>query len=527
MTGKVRHLLNRDGRYYARLVIPRDLRPFLDKKSELRTPLGPDRRTALAKLPSAVAGLQHQIALAEQKASQRSSKPLEIGRYPLPDDQIVLRNYNERLAFDDELRNSGHQYASVGVDDRLIPLLRAGIAGNLRDDELETLVGDRIERYRRLGNTTVEKGTTAWRTLARGLCVAELEAMGRVIERDEGDYTGKPEHPLLANVKPIEAVKPPVSIKGLFRLYLQELKANGKGTGVEKRWTPVIDDLIYFVRSDDANKLTKKQVIAWKDERQDTLAPRTVKDVYLTAIKAVLNWAVSNDHLESNPARDVKMRVATKVLNRPKGFTADEATEILKFSLAYVTPHSHNPRTRESSETSAAKKWAPLLCALTGSRIAEITQLRKEDFRYENGVPVMRITPEAGAVKNRQYRDVPLHKQIIELGFLDFVDAAAGGPLFYPQSKRRATARPAQTVAGRVSQWLQKASVIPDGVSPNHGWRHAFKTIGREAEVDTRILDAIQGHAARNAGDDYGDVTITAKKKAIDRLPYFKINDKK
>lgn len=525
MSGKVRHLLNRDGRYYARLVIPKDLCQFLGGKTELRTPLGADRRTALAKLPSAVAALQHKIAAAERKASERSGKPVELGRYPLPDDQIALRSYQERLAFDEESRNAGHQWASVGIDDRIITLLRNGIAGNLRDDELETLVGSRIERYRRLGNTTVEKGTPAWRTLARGLCVAELEAMGRVMERDEGDYTGKPEHPLLANAKPTEEEKSPVSIKGLFRLYMQELKANDKGVGAEKRWTTVIEDLIHFVRSDDANKLTKKQLIEWKDARLKTLAPRTVKDVYLTAIKAVLNWAVSNDHLESNPAQHVKMRVAPKALNRPKGFTPDEAKEILKFSLAYVAPHSDNPRTREYAETSAAKKWAPLLCALTGSRIAEITQLRKEDFRHDNGVPVMRITPDAGSVKNRQYRDVPLHKQIVERGFLDFVKAAPDGPLFYPNSKRRPTARPAQTVAGRVSEWLQEAGVIPDGVSPNHGWRHAFKTIGREAEIDTRILDAIQGHAAHTAGDDYGDVTVAAKKKAIDKLPHFKLEN--
>lgn len=36
MAGRVRDLLNRDGRYFARLVIPRDLRPFVDRKTELR-----------------------------------------------------------------------------------------------------------------------------------------------------------------------------------------------------------------------------------------------------------------------------------------------------------------------------------------------------------------------------------------------------------------------------------------------------------------------------------------------------------
>ena len=174
-------------------------------------------------------------------------------------------------------------------------------------------------------------------------------------------------------------------------------------------------------------------------------------------------------------------------------------------------------------QTSAAKKWAPLICAFTGARISEVTQLRKKDIRIEGDIAVMRITPDAGKVKTRQYRDVPLHDQIIEKGFLEFVEGSADGPLFYPPMKGTRLADPAQTVSGRISNWLQKASVIPEGVSPNHGWRHAFKTVGREVEIDSRILDAIAGHAARTAGDDYGDVTILAKKRAIDRLPRFAI----
>jgi site-specific recombinase XerD len=43
-----------------------------------------------------------------------------------------------------------------------------------------------------------------------------------------------------------------------------------------------------------------------------------------------------------------------------------------------------------------------------------------------------------------------------------------------------------------------------------HGFRHRFKTIGLEAGISTRVLDAIQGHAARTAGDSYGDVTVKA-----------------
>ncbi|TPJ72443.1 hypothetical protein FJ419_28000 [Mesorhizobium sp. B2-6-2] len=51
MAGRVRNLLNRNGRYFARLVIPKELRPYMDGRTELRTALGPDYRTALKALP--------------------------------------------------------------------------------------------------------------------------------------------------------------------------------------------------------------------------------------------------------------------------------------------------------------------------------------------------------------------------------------------------------------------------------------------------------------------------------------------
>lgn len=64
---------------------------------------------------------------------------------------------------------------------------------------------------------------------------------------------------------------------------------------------------------------------------------------------------------------------------------------------------------------------------------------------------------------------------------------------------------------------------MPEGVQPSHGWRHRFKTLGRELGLSDRVIDAIQGHAGRTAGDGYGDVTITAKLRVIDALPYYNL----
>ncbi|TGS92691.1 integrase [Mesorhizobium sp. M2D.F.Ca.ET.171.01.1.1] len=523
MAGRVRNLLNRDGRYFARLVIPKDLRPFMDGKTERRKALGPDYRAALKALPGAIALLQHEIALAERRAAEAGARPVTVGRYPLASNQIALRNYQAQLAFDEELRNTDHRYASFGyVDYGRAASLREGIAGRLADSELAALVGDRIERYRRLGNTTVEIGSNEWRTLAIALCISEFEALARIAERDEGDFNGTPSHPMLANAQPQPEPLPPVSLKGLFADYISAKKLVGKAKETESRWKPVFADLTSFIGHDDARRLTKQKLLEWRDDRLKTLSAKTIADVYLAAVRTVLSWAVDNDRLETNVAEKVRQEVPKRPLAREKGFTLPEAVAVLRKARDYVPTKTDNPRTTEAPQTTAAKRWAPILCAFTGARITEITQLRKRDFRLEGDTHIIRITPDAGTVKAGGYRDVPVHPQVVDLGFLRFVEGAPVGPLFYAGPKESVTA--ARTVAGRVSQWLQSLGVIPAGVSPNHGWRHRFKTVGQELEISDRVLDAIQGHAGKTAGDNYGDVTIAAKKAALEKFPHYNLS---
>lgn len=522
MAGKTRNWLERNGRYYARVVIPVPLRPFMNKKSQLTEPLGPDLRAARSRHASAVARIRAEIDLARQKAKMAAPSGSLPPMRSLSNEEIAHRHYLKRLASDEEARRSNPRWATVPVDDLLAARLRDGMTGKLDDNALLEEVGPQINYFRRAGNTAVKFGTWEWRELAMALCTSEYEALSRVAERDDGIFSGIPSHPLFASMNVVQLVSDPVSIKGLFQKYLNELRANGKGAEVERRWTSVIDDFVAFAKTDDARRVARKDVLGWKDAKLSYLAPKTVKDVYLTALKATLNWAVSNDLLDTNPADKVKIRVSAKVLNRPKGFTKEEAIKILKTTQSYVAP-VHKARTREASQTAAAKKWAPLLCAFTGSRITEITQLRKSDIRIENDIAIMRISPDAGTVKNNMFRDVPLHQQIQDLGFLDFVEQSAEGPLFYPNTARKKGGNPARIVSGRLSQWLRSQGLVPDEVSPNHGWRHAFKTLCREAGVDSGTVDAICGHSPRTVGEKYGNVTLVTMKNAIDKLQPYEI----
>jgi integrase len=521
--------------FVCRVVVPKSLRLVVGR-TELTRSLGSDRREALRLLP--IVDGEFATIIRDARAGLSPAKVSNLVVRPLSPSQMARAHYAEQIAFDDELRAQDYRYARFGlIDARDIKALREIAAGAATDAEIDASVGWIIRKFRSRGNTDAASGSAEWRSLARALASAELEALARTMERDEGDLDGEPKAKILAlDPAPLVAAVPspagfikvpvePVSLRKLFDDYLRELLASGKGRSLSTRWLPSIDRLIAFVRHDDATRLTKNDVVRWKDDLvAEGSALKTVRDVHLAALKAVLRWAVDNARIESNPAESVRVKVPVKRRSREQGFTDDEAKAILKVARDYVPDGNGHPSKSERPWTVAAKRWIPWLCALTGARVGEMVQLRKEDVRERDGVSFLRLTPEAGTIKSGDYRDVPLHPQLIEMGFLAFAAGEPDGPLFYERDTVRDVNEVRQQIVSVLGKWIRSLNIVDSEVSPNHGWRHRFKTVSREIGIDPRVTDAIQGHSGRTAGEDYGDVTVKARKIAIDRMPFYVID---
>jgi integrase len=144
-------------------------------------------------------------------------------------------------------------------------------------------------------------------------------------------------------------------------------------------------------------------------------------------------------------------------------------------------------------------------------------------------VYAIRITPEAGTVKTKQPRVVPLHEHLIHQGFLDFVKRGGKGPLFYnspkaPLGPTEATnPRKPRSVKTRehIATWVRLIGVRDREVQPNHAWRHTFKQIGHRAGITERVLDAITGHAPTSVGRAYGMPTLKDKADALRNFPRY------
>ena len=315
-----------------------------------------------------------------------------------------------------------------------------------------------------------------------------------------------------------------LTLTGLVDAWWQEAKAAGRKPSTYESYRNTVRSLVAFLKHDDAARVTAENVVAFKDHRLTTLSrrtgkvpsARTVKDIDLSALNSLFGWAVANRRLPGNPASGITVKGAKARRLRSKGFTDEEARAILIAALAHVPGREH-PR------MAAAKRWVPWLCAFTGARVGEIGQLRREDVRREGELWVIHITPDAGTVKTDEARDVVLHPQLVDLGFSAFVQASADGPLFLMPGKAGDVLGPLQALKNRLAEF-SRALVPEPNVAPTHGWRHRFKTVGLDAGVESRILDAIQGHAPRSISERYGEVSLKVRAAAICKLPSFDLD---
>jgi integrase len=204
----------------------------------------------------------------------------------------------------------------------------------------------------------------------------------------------------------------------------------------------------------------------------------TVNDVWCSAARAVFAWAAKKRKLSSNPFKhaEVAQRRKERTRQTPE-FLPHEAERILKACLGFDDI--------SENRFEAARRWVPWLCAYTGSRPGEITQLRGRDVIKQEGIWTIQITPEAGTVKTSEARTVPLHEHLIAQGFVKFARATGDGPLFYNNTSSSKVTKIDPTnpprprwvkTRDRLAEWVRKDVGVSDkSVRPNHAWRHLFK----------------------------------------------------
>lgn len=246
-----------------------------------------------------------------------------------------------------------------------------------------------------------------------------------------------------------------------------------------------------------------------------SLSPGTVNS-YLENLSSLFKWGVKEWELPRNPAEGLSVADPVADSERRQPFSTADLASIFAAPLysgcqndlnGYAVVGSNRPR--------RGRFWIPLLALFHGLRQGEACQLHVNDVRDEGGVPCIHLTEvnpndmddaDRKRIKTAAgVRYVPVHPEVIQCGFLEFVEEMrkGGHTRLFPEIVRGGDGyfSPYSKWFGR---FLTTVGVKRKRVS-FHSFRHSYRDAARRALLPRDVVMAIGGWAGKDTDDDYGD----------------------
>lgn len=536
------HIFRRGAAYSARMRVPLDLVDVVGKKelvkalgtsnlAEAKRRLYPiianwqrefdDMRTRRALVPAdrEHAVWDHYTSTLERDDQERATLPgeaeIEIARA-----EAIERIEREDISGLDKLAvlNAGieliaaQRAGEVSAEHRKVKL--AELRKHLVKNET-ALIAHEVDDYLEKNRLLVQRGTPDWISLARHMMRAEVEALQRTLERDRGDYTGRPADPLvkpaMGQRRAVNEVAPPgESIAEALVAFKRENPRNVSKSRIEESCR----DIGIFIETVGPGfpmaKISKKHVREWKTLlmgyplratevvafrgmtmaqavranetlKRPVLSDRTVNR-YLSSLSAFCAWAEANGYIAENPCPGMSLPKEKRSKTLP--FTSDQMNSL--FASPWFTGCRSADEWRNVAKPGNVlirdhRFWVPLIMLFSGARPGEIGQLAVNDVRQQHGHWIMHITTEGDDTEEGKsvktpgsMRVVPVHPELIRLGFIRYHEGRVkeGGAALFPGAVRNQRGQMMSDVSREFGKYLTRIGLkVGRGLSM-YSFRH-------------------------------------------------------
>ena len=282
-------------------------------------------------------------------------------------------------------------------------------------------------------------------------------------------------------------------------------------------------------KSQKYRDLTIKQVMELNLSQKETQTPQNINK-RLSKLSVFGNWGVRQGLLLTNPFSGMKFLVK-KQPNRRQPFTTDDLKKILK-PETYLnwTINFEHPYKIHKVNNKLPYYWVFLLGIFSGMRTNEMCQLRLSDLNKVDKIWFMFVEDsENTKVKTESsIRKIPLHPQLIELGFIDYVGNLRKKKktrVFWELREDR------DGFASKVSRHYNEKFLPAIGVWEKHKkvlycTRHTFINKLYSEKVDENVIKTLVGHEKEFTMKHYGGDPFTPEVllEEISKVNYSKIN---
>ena len=366
---------NEQNVYWIRKKVPARYRALVGRTEVWRSLRTTDRRTANARIAVASEELDREWARLALEA-KRGSKD-SPGKAALTHQDLFA------IQRETHIRIRDAHIAEPGTGLAALRWHALGAEPDNPDDEEALDLGAREILTRELGEPPSDAQVAKFKPL---LIEAKKGAYGDIARASRGNYKNNEKLDELPKAR----TKPKVDLMEAFELYCSQPRIKGRLEGpTAKRWRPVIERFIGWIKHRDLARVTPQDAVRWRDYMlSQGIAPKAVRDVWLAAPRSVAAHMLNALRLEINPFAGIKVEgVKAWKEDDERGFDPEQALTILSATVA-------TPSHLISKETKAARRWVPWICAYTGARVNEITSLLPSDVQQIPGHWCFVLRPE-------------------------------------------------------------------------------------------------------------------------------------
>ena len=247
----------------------------------------------------------------------------------------------------------------------------------------------------------------------------------------------------------------------------------------------------------------------------------------LTKLSTFANWGVKQGLVSSNPFRYMKLDVKKSRTQR-KPFSLADLNQILKpdFYLKNTIKFKHAVHLTGGSKNALPYYWVFIIGIFSGLRTNEIAQMRLQDIRKESKIWFFHVeeSEETKVKTQNSIRKVPVHPQLIDLGFIDYVTKLK------QRKKERVFWELKKTRDGYAQQLsrhfnnriLPSVEVWEKNIKVLYCTRHTFVNALYQNKVDENVIKALVGHEKEFTLKHYGGGPFSPERllKEVSKVTY-------
>ncbi len=405
------------------------------------------------------------------------------------------------------------------------------------------------------------KDTVLQQEFRQAMVFAYLEAVERWADHDRGKIGKKAGNPLFAGIQftgcgdekmpplpkeateTIQSVSEVHTIESLWPSYEAFVDASVEPRTLAERKAKV-DRFVEFIgTATPIAQISKSDARSWRDTlrqmpvqaqkhpRLRMLSPKGAVEAnttlgldvlgheainkYLGSTSLLFKWAEQEGYLDVNVFDGIRVPKPKSGGKRPRASFKVEHLQALFSHPEFTGCRAKKGRGRNEAGSLRIwnwRFWTPLLCLYSGARMHEILQLDVADIGCEDGINFISITdlgsdPRKSLKTKNSRRAIPLHSQLLELGFLKFVKDVGneGHVRLFPTAKRNSHG----SFHNPQKELLKPIAATCPKIDENgrlltfHSFRHTFIDAVRRKN-SPHDFEPITGHASGGVSSRYG-----------------------